>query len=160
MGNEFWVKDRYQQDVFLYKIMQTEKWVVYLILSFILAVASFNIVGSLSMLVIDKKHDIGILKAMGATRKLIRRIFLAEGVLLSLLGASIGMLLAFVLCLIQQYFGILKLQGVSFLIDAYPVSMRAVDFALVFVTVVVISLLASYFPARRAAEQDALLRKE
>ncbi len=160
LGDGFHVQDRYQQDAFLYKVMRTEKWAVYLILTFILVVAAFNIIGSLSMLVIEKSRDIGILKAMGATKNFIRRLFLLEGMLLALTGATLGCLLSVIICLVQQHFKILKLQGASFLIDAYPVSMRFGDFALVFVTVVIISLFASIFPANRAAEQSQLLQGE
>lgn len=160
MGKDFHVKDRYEQDETLYKIMTAEKWVVYLILSFILIVASFNIIGSLSMLVIEKKHDIGILKAMGATKNFIRQVFFMEGIMLSLSGAIIGGLLATAICLVQQHFEVIKLQGASFLIDAYPVSMRVGDFVLVFVTVMVISVLASIVPAQRAAETSQLMKEE
>jgi lipoprotein-releasing system permease protein len=160
MGDQYKVLDRYQQDEFLYKVMKTEKWAVYFILTFILIISAFNIIGSLSMLVIEKKQDISILKAMGATKGFIRRIFFFEGILLSLIGASLGVGLAVVICLLQQHFKILKLQGASFLIDAYPVSMRLDDFALVFFTVVVISILASAFPAYRAAEQTQLVQQE
>ncbi len=160
LGDNFEVKNRYEQDVFLYKVMKTEKWAVYFILTFILMVAAFNIIGSLSMLVIEKSRDIGILKAMGATRTFIKRIFFVEGILLALTGAGIGSILAVTICLIQQHFKIIKLQGASFLIDAYPVSMRWEDFALVFVTVVVIATIASIVPALKAANQSQLLKKE
>lgn len=160
LGEAFWVKDRYQQDEFLYKVMRTEKWAVYLILTFILIVAAFNMIGSLSMLVIEKKHDIGILKAMGASKQFIRRLFLTEGVLLSMIGGLSGMFIAFVICVLQQKFSLLKLQGQSFLIEAYPVSMRLGDFVLVFITVSIIAILSSLFPANRAAEQSQLLKEE
>jgi len=160
LGDAFEVKNRYEQDVFLYKVMKTEKWAVYFILTFILMVAAFNIIGSLSMLVIEKSRDIGILKAMGATKTFIQRIFFVEGVLLALTGAGIGTILAVIICLAQQHFEIIKLQGASFLIDAYPVSMRWEDFALVFVTVVVISTLASIVPAIKAANQSQLIKAE
>lgn len=160
LGNQFIVQDRYEQDAFLYKVMKTEKWAVYFILTFILVISAFNIIGSLSMLVIEKKQDIGILKAMGATKSFIRKVFLMEGILLSLIGATVGVVLAVAVCLAQQHFKLIKLQGASFLIDAYPVSMRTADFVLVFITVVVISVLASVVPAHRAAEQSQLLKEE
>ncbi len=159
-GSSYIVKNRYQQDEMLYKVMQTEKWAVYFILTFILLVASFNIIGSLSMIVIEKNRDIGILKAMGATKGMIRRIFILVGSLLGLLGAVIGMVLAVVICLAQQYFKIVRMDGNSFLVDAYPVSMRWEDFVLVFLTVVTITIIASLFPAQRAAEQNQLLQGE
>jgi len=159
LGDDFHVKNRFEQDEFLYKVMRTEKWAVYLILTFILIVAAFNMIGSLSMLVIEKKRDIGILKAMGASKGFIKKIFLIEGILLSLIGAGLGVIIAVVLCLAQQHFKILSL-GESFLIDAYPVSMRIGDFVLVFVTVSIIATLASVFPAYRAAEQSQLLKED
>ncbi|MBK9461673.1 MAG: ABC transporter permease [Sphingobacteriales bacterium] len=160
LGKNFKVSDRYQQDEFLYKVMRTEKWAVYLILTFILIIAAFNIVGSLSMLVIEKKHDLGILRAMGANSQFIRRVFMLEGILLGGVGGFMGMLLAFVICLAQQHFKLLRLAGDTFLIDAYPVSMRWFDFLMVGITVIVIALLAAYFPAQRATQQRELLQVE
>jgi len=160
LGKDFKVADRYQQDEFLYKVMRTEKWAVYLILTFILIIAAFNIVGSLSMLVIEKKHDLGILRAMGANSQFIRRVFMLEGILLGGVGGFMGMLLAFVICLAQQHFKLLRLAGDTFLIDAYPVSMRWFDFLMVGITVIVIALLAAYFPAQRATQQGELLQVE
>ena len=160
LGKDFKVADRYQQDEFLYKVMRTEKWAVYLILTFILIIAAFNIVGSLSMLVIEKKHDLGILRAMGANSQFIRRVFMLEGILLGGVGGAMGMLLAFVICLAQQHFKLLRLAGDTFLIDAYPVSMRWFDFLMVGITVIIIALLAAYFPAQRATQQGELLQVE
>ncbi len=160
LGKNFKVSDRYQQDEFLYKVMRTEKWAVYLILTFILIIAAFNIVGSLSMLVIEKKHDLGILRAMGANSQFIRRVFMLEGILLGGVGGFMGMLLAFVICLAQQHFKLLRLAGDTFLIDAYPVSMRWFDFLMVGITVIIIALLAAYFPAQRATQQGELLQVE
>lgn len=160
LGKDFKVSDRYQQDEFLYKVMRTEKWAVYLILTFILIIAAFNIVGSLSMLVIEKKHDLGILRAMGANSQFIRRVFMLEGILLGGVGGFMGMLLAFVICLAQQHFKLLRLAGDTFLIDAYPVSMRWFDFLMVGITVIIIALLAAYFPAQRATQQGELLQVE
>ena len=140
--------------------MRTEKWAVYLILTFILIIAAFNIVGSLSMLVIEKKHDLGILRAMGANSQFIRRVFMLEGILLGGVGGFMGMLLAFVICLAQQHFKLLRLAGDTFLIDAYPVSMRWFDFLMVGITVIIIALLAAYFPAQRATQQGELLQVE
>lgn len=160
LGKDFKVSDRYQQDEFLYKVMRTEKWAVYLILTFILIIAAFNIVGSLSMLVIEKKHDLGILRAMGANSQFIRRVFMLEGILLGGVGGAMGMLLAFVICLAQQHFKLLRLAGDTFLIDAYPVSMRWFDFLMVGITVIIIALLAAYFPAQRATQQGELLQVE
>lgn len=158
LGTDFEVKTRFEQDEFLYKVMKSEKLVVFLILTLILAVAAFNIIGSLSMLVIEKTKDIAILRSMGADSGLIKRIFLLEGFLLSFLGGVIGMGIAFVVCFIQQKFEVLKIQGDSLLIDAYPVEMRLSDFILVLLTIIVISTIAAWFPADRASKQDGILK--
>jgi lipoprotein-releasing system permease protein len=118
-------------------------------------IISFNIIGSLSMLVLDKQKDISILKAMGATPTAIRNIFLLEGILSASIGALIGLLLGFTICLIQQKFGLVKLQGSgSFIIDAYPVEMHLSDFLLTFFIVIAISFLASIYPANKAAKRE------
>lgn len=153
LGNDFVVNNRFEQDVELYKVMKTEKFVIFLILTLILIVASFNIVGSLSMLVMEKKEDIVTLKSMGADRSLIQRIFLIEGFMLSFLGGLLGMIIAFFICFIQQNYGLVPLSGVSLLIDAYPVKMIWTDFAITLVTVILITLGASALPAYRAANQ-------
>lgn len=160
MGTGFNVQNRLQQNAVLYKVMRTEKWAVYAILTLILIVAAFNIVGSLSMLVIEKKKDIAILKTMGADEPLIRKIFLIEGALLSLMGCVSGFLLAVLLIIIQQKFQWLKIGGGSFVIDAYPVTMKPGDFLLVFLTVISIGLLASWFPSWRAARSEYRLAEE
>lgn len=158
LGNKYKVQTRYEQNQSLYAIMQTEKWAVYVILSFIMIIAAFNMIGSLYMLVIEKQKDITILKAMGARRSLIMRIFLAEGLIIAGIGTLLGFVLGGGFCLVQQHFGIIKLEGTSFLVDAYPVSMHAADFLLVFVTIVVIGLAASWYPARRAAVEAIALK--
>ncbi len=160
MGPAFEVRNRLQQNAVLYKVMRTEKWAVYAILTFIMIIAAFNIVGSLSMLVIEKKKDIAILKAMGADEGLIRKIFLFEGSLLSLAGCGAGFLLALIIIIVQQQFQLLKIGGGSFVIDAYPVEMKPLDFLLVFVTVLSIGLLASWFPSWRAAKNEYRLMEE
>jgi lipoprotein-releasing system permease protein len=144
------VQNRFQQQETLYKIMKTEKWAVFLILTFILLVASFSIIGSLSMLIIDKKKDIGILNSMGAPEATIRRIFLLAGLLVSLSGATAGLILGWLVCFLQQTFGLIKLQtGDSFVVSAYPVQMNGLDFVSVFVTVFLIGLIAAWIPAYR-----------
>jgi lipoprotein-releasing system permease protein len=149
-GPGFYVKDRYQQEELLYKVMNAEKWAIYLILAFILMIATFNVIGSLTMLIIDKQKDIAVLHSLGASNKLIKRIFLSEGLLISLSGALTGLLLGGLLSWIQQDFGILKLgQGDGlFIIDAYPVELRVVDFVYVFITVFVIGYFAAWLPVR------------
>ena len=153
MGDNFVVRNRLQQNQTLYKIMKTEKWAVYAILTLILIVAAFNILGSLSMLVIEKKKDISILKAMGADGQLVQRIFLLEGTLMAVIGCGIGFILAIIICLLQQRFGILKLTGDSFVVSAYPVALKLSDFVLVFFTVLVIGFMSAWFPAKRASMQ-------
>ncbi len=153
LGGQFKVQTRYEQNQALYAIMQTEKWAVYVILSFILVIAAFNMIGSLSMLVIEKRKDIRILKAMGARDSLILRIFLAEGLIIAAIGAGLGFGLGTLVCVIQQQFGLIKLEGSSFLVDAYPVSMNPMDFLLVSITIIVIGIGASWYPARQAAKE-------
>lgn len=150
-GSGFTVKNRYQQQEMLYKIMKSEKLAIFLILSFVLFIATFNIVGSLSMLIIDKKKDIVVLQSMGADHPLIKRIFMAEGLLISLSGAIFGLLLGGFICWLQQQLGLVPLEGgsESFVIDAYPVEMRATDFIYVFLTVFAIGLLAAWYPVRQ-----------
>lgn len=159
-GDGFKVRNRYQQDETLYKVMRTEKLAVYIILIFMLILVAFNMVGSLSILVIEKKRDIGILKAMGATRSFIERVFLFESMLLAFIGSASGATLAVAICWAQQQFKIIKLQGNSFLVDAYPVQMQWLDFVWVGLAVFVIAFIAAYLPAKRAAEQSQLLLQE
>lgn len=158
LGTGYKVQTRYEQNQSLYAIMQTEKWAVYVILSFIMIIAAFNMIGSLYMLVIEKQKDITILKAMGARKSLIMRIFLAEGLIIAGIGTLLGFGLGISFCLLQQHFGIIKLEGTSFLVDSYPVSMNPADFGLVFVTIMVIGVAASWYPARRAAVEAITLK--
>jgi len=159
LGKNFKVKDRLQQNETLYKVVKTERLAVYIILSFIMFIISFNIIGSLSMLVLDKQKDISILKAMGATPTVIRNIFLLEGLLSSAIGALIGLFLGFIICLVQQKFGLVKLQGSgSFIIDAYPVEMHLSDFLFTFLIVIAISFLASIYPANKASKRELSMK--
>ena len=153
LGKKYHVKNRLEQNETLYKVVKTERLAVYVILSFILFIISFNIIGSLSILVMDKQKDITILKAMGATEKTIRNIFVLEGVLGATIGALIGLFIGFILCFLQQQFGLVKLQGSgSFIIDAYPVEMRMEDFLITFLIVISISFIAALYPAIKAAK--------
>lgn len=161
MGPDFIVNDRYQQNKFLYKVMRTEKWAVYLVLTFILIIAAFNMIGSISMLVIEKKKDIGILRSLGANSTTIRRIFLMEGMLQTMLSTAIGFSIALTLCLLQMKYGFIEIPGQgTFVVSAYPVNLQLADFLLVFTTIIVIGLLASWFPAYRASRQKWILREE
>ena len=150
LGSRFVVKNRYQQHDYLYKTMQGEKYAVYLILILILIIASFNIVGSLTMLIIDKKEDIAVLQSMGADKPLIRRIFLFEGWSVSILGAIFGTVAGIAICQAQIAFGFVKLQGGggSFIIDSYPMKIIPLDILLVFCSVALIGFLASWLPVK------------
>lgn len=155
LGNVFHVKTKYQQHDLVYKTMQSEKWAAYLILIFILIIASFNILGSLSMLIIDKKEDIMILQSMGATSKTIRMIFLFEGWLISLVGAVTGTLLGLLLCWVQITFGIISLpSNGSFLISAYPVRVVFSDILIILVVVLFIGFLASWYPVKYISKKS------
>jgi len=160
LGKNYLIQTRYEQNQSLYAVMRAEKWVIYIILSLILVVAAFNMIGALTMLVLEKKKDISVLHALGADRGLIQRIFLSEGLLLALIGGGVGMLLALLLALGQIYFKFIPLQGGSFLIDYFPVKLNPMDFLLVATTVLVIALIAAYIPARKAGSQQFLLREE
>ena len=148
LSNNFTVKNRYEQHEFLYKMMKSEKWVIYLILSFILIIASFNIIASLTMLIIDKKDDLTTLSSMGLDLKAIRKIFFFEGIMISLIGAIIGIFIGFILCWLQQEYGFIKLQGGSFIISSYPVKMNFLDFINTIIIVFLIGSFASFYPVR------------
>jgi lipoprotein-releasing system permease protein len=158
LGKDYRVQTRYEQNQNLYNVMGTEKWVIYIVLTLILVVAAFNMVGALTMLVWDKQKDIHVLKALGASNGLIQKIFLSEGILLALMGGLAGILLAAVICGLQLKYKLIPLQGGSFLIDYYPVKMVPADFLLVFSTIMIVALLASWLPARKAAATPIELR--
>ncbi len=160
LGKSYTVLTRYEQNRSLYAVMRAEKWVIYIILSIILIVAAFNMIGALTMLVLEKKADIGVLHSLGASSRVIQNIFLSEGLLLGFLGGGIGMLLALGIAIVQIYFKVIPLQGRSFLIDYFPVTLSAFDFILVGCTVIFIAVIASYIPARKAARQQFVIREE
>lgn len=160
LGSHYLVQDRYEQNRSLYAVMRAEKWVIYAILSLILVVAAFNMIGSLTMLVLEKKEDISVLHALGASRRTIQNIFISEGFLLAFIGGGVGILIALGLALAQIQYKLIPLTGGSFLIDYFPVKLNPWDFALVIGTIIVIALVASYIPARKAAQQQLLLREE
>jgi lipoprotein-releasing system permease protein len=150
VGPDFVVKNRYQQHETLYKIMKSEKWAIFLILSFILIIATFNVIGSLTMLIVEKKKDIAILFGLGADVRAVRRIFLMEGLLITAAGALTGLFLGFIICYVQSRFGLVKLEGQgSFVVDSYPVRMEILDFVLVFGTVMAIGFIAAWLPANQ-----------
>jgi lipoprotein-releasing system permease protein len=155
-GDGYLVQDRYEQNRSLYSIMNVERWAIYGILSLVLIVAAFTMIGALTMLVLEKQKDIGVLHAMGASGGLIRRIFLSEGILLAVIGGVTGMLLAALLAWLQVNFHLIPLQGGSFLIDYFPVKLRGKDFLLVGATVFVIASIAAWIPARKAGTGELL----
>lgn len=155
VGDDFIVLDRYEQQADVFRIMEIEKFISYFFLTFILVIACFNVIGSLSMLIIDKKQDVQTLRNLGASDRLIVRIFLFEGRLISLLGAMIGIVLGLLLCFIQQKFGIISLGSVadSFIVNAYPVNVHWQDVLLIFVTVLLVGFLAVWYPVRYLSRQ-------
>lgn len=154
LGDDYKVYDQYEQQETLYKMMKAEKLAVYLILTFILIMATFNVIGTLSMLIIDKNKDITLLKAMGGDNTLIKKIFINEGLLISVVGGILGLLLGIVAVLIQQYFGIIRLgNGGSYIIDAYPVALQFTDIVLVFTTIAIIGSIAAFFTANKSIKK-------
>ncbi|MCF0196353.1 MAG: ABC transporter permease [Bacteroidaceae bacterium] len=150
LGDRYSIQNRYEQQNDVFRIMRIEKFISYVFLTFILLVACFNIIGSLSMLMIDKRADADTLRSMGATDAQISRIFVYEGCMISFFGAIIGLLLGLTLCLLQQRFGFIRMgdSDGSFIVDAYPVSVHASDILLIFTTVIAVGWAAVWYPAR------------
>lgn len=153
LGENFHVKNQYQQHVLAYKTMESEKWVAYLILVFILMIASFNLIGNLSMLIIDKTDDIFILRSMGADSKTIRNVFLFEGWLISIIGAILGTILGIIICWIQIKFEIITFPGNSFVISAYPIKVVFTDVIMVFGIVLLIGFFAAWYPVKYISQK-------
>jgi lipoprotein-releasing system permease protein len=148
IGDKFTVKNRKEQNTELYKTLNYERWSIFMILTFVLIIAIFNIIGSLTMLVIDKRQDIAILSSLGANKQTIQGIFFFEGMMISLIGCVAGIVLGLAFCLVQQHFGLIKMGAQMSVIDAYPVDLDIADFGLVFLTVGAISVIASGISAR------------
>ena len=149
LGEDFYVQDRYEQQADTFRIMEIEKLISYIFLTFILMIACFNVIGSLSMLIIDKKNDVQTLRNLGASDNQIVRIFLFEGRMISFIGAVAGVILGLILCLVQQEYGIISLgNSGSFVVDSYPVSVHAWDVVLIFITVLVIGFISVWYPVR------------
>ena len=147
-GDKYLVRDRYEQQDDTFRIMKVEKLIAYIFLTFILIIACFNIIGSLSMLIIEKRDDVGTLRNLGASRSQITRIFLFEGRMISAIGAAIGIALGLLLCWLQQQYGLVRLgtsEG-SFIVDAYPVSVHPMDIILIFVTVLAVGFVSVWYP--------------
>ncbi|MBR5185953.1 MAG: FtsX-like permease family protein, partial [Akkermansia sp.] len=155
LGPSFLVHDRYEQQEDVFRIMRVEKLISYLFLTFILLVACFNIIGSLSMLMIDKKADVQTLRSLGADNSDICRIFMYEGRLISLLGAVVGIVLGLLLCWLQQTFGFISMGGQSgsFIVEAYPVSVHFVDILLNLATVVAVGWVSVWYPVRHLSRR-------
>jgi len=147
-GEGYIVQNRFEQQELFYKVMRSERLAIFFILTLILIIASFNIIGSLTMLIIEKERDIEILKSLGADNKLIRKIFIFEGWLISIIGAVAGIIFGFFICWLQQTYGIVKLQSDSLIMEAYPVVMKLKDFVIVPVTVLLIGYWAAWYPVR------------
>lgn len=146
IGEKYDVKTRYELNELIFKTNKTEKWITYMILTFILIIATFNVIGSLVMLILDKKRDISILKSMGASEAAIRRIFLLEGMMITTLGGAIGLLVGFLLVIGQQLFGFVSLEAI--IVEYYPVKLVFTDFILVMITVLIIGFVASWIPVK------------
>ncbi len=156
IGDDYVVKNQQEQQETLYKIMRSEKWAVYVILTFILILATFNVVGSLSMLMIDKRKDTEILKAMGADNRLIQRVFMNEGLLISVAGGLIGLLLGVILVLLQQQFGFVRFgTGGNYVVDTYPVLLKLKDVLLIFATILVVGCTSAFLTVRHAMRKSA-----
>lgn len=161
VGEAYEVKNRYRQNEAFFKLMNVEKWIGFAVLSFTLLLVSFNMVGALWMLALEKKKDIAILKSMGTLEKHIQQIFLTKGLLLALMGGFAGVYIALIFYFFQQQVSLIQLAGsANLLVDAYPISLKLTDFVLVFFTVVLIGLLAAWLPAVRAKKVSPLIREE
>ncbi len=160
LGNAFIVKDRIQQNALLYKILNSEKWAVYLILSFVLVIATFNIVGSLTMLVIDKQKDIAVLNSLGANKTMIRQIFLLEGLMISFIGCALGLIFGGLFCYLQMQYGFITMSQNNMVVNAYPIALKFSDFILVFITVFIISFIASFVSSRLSVKRFENLRDD
>ena len=153
IGKNFTVKNRKEQNSGLYRTINYERWSIFMILTFVLVIAIFNIIGSLTMLVIDKRKDIAILTSLGANKSLIQGIFFFEGMMISVIGCIIGLVLGLIVCLIQQHFNIIKMGSSLSVLDAYPVALKLSDIGLVFLTVTVIAVIASGISSRLSVKR-------
>jgi lipoprotein-releasing system permease protein len=160
IGKDFTIKNRKQQNTELYKTLNYERWFIFMILTFVLIIAIFNIIGSLTMLVIDKKKDIAILTSLGANKQLIQGIFFFEGMMISLIGCIAGMILGLGFCILQQRFGLVQMGSKMSIISAYPISLRFSDFVLVFFTVLFIATIASVISSRLSIKGLADIKQD
>jgi lipoprotein-releasing system permease protein len=158
LGSNYSIQTRYQQNQSLYTVMKMEKWFIYAILSLILVVSAFNMIGALTMLVLEKQKDISVLKAIGASNNTIQNIFLSVGLLLATIGGLGGIAIATLICWLQQQFKIIELGGGSFVVDYYPVKMYWLDFVMVLSTIFIVAISASYLPSRKASKAQFSLK--
>ena len=158
LGSNYTIQTRYQQNQSLYTVMKMEKWFIYAILSLILVVSAFNMIGALTMLVLEKQKDIAVLKAIGASNNIIQNIFLSVGLLLATVGGLGGIAIATLICWLQQQFKIIELGGGSFVVDYYPVKMYWLDFVMVLSTIFIVAISASYLPSRKASKAQFSLK--
>lgn len=161
LGDGFVIKDQQEQQETLYRIMRSEKWAVYAILTFILILATFNVVGSLSMLMIDKRKDSEILKAMGADRNFLQRVFMNEGLLISVVGGIIGLVIGILAVLLQQHFGFIKFGsgGGNYIVDAYPVLLKMKDVFVIFATILAVGCTSAFLTVRHAMKKEGFSLK-
>ncbi len=160
LGNGYIVKNRKQQNTELYKTLNYERWAIFMILTFVLIIAAFNIVGSLTMLVIDKRKDIAVLTSLGANKQTIQGIFFFEGMMISFVGCIIGIVIGIIFCILQEQYGFLRIDSKLTVVDAYPVAINPTDFLLVFLTVGVISVIASGISARLSIKGLADIKQD
>jgi lipoprotein-releasing system permease protein len=153
VGDKFEVSHRYEFNEIIYKTNKTEKWVTFLILVFILIIAAFNILSSLSMLIIEKKEDVNTLKSLGAKQSTIRKIFFMEGMMINLVGALSGMFLGIILCLLQKHVGLLRLEGG--IVEYYPVELNPIEMVYILITVFIIGLLTAWYPVRNLTKVES-----
>lgn len=153
LGAEYVVQDRFEQQADIFKIMKIEKYISYIFLTFILLVACFNIIGALSMLIIDKRKDVDTLRSLGADNRLTINIFVLEGIIISALGALVGIMIGVIVCLAQQYFGLLSLGDGNFIVESYPVRVELADILAVFVTVAAVGVVTVAIPVRMLAKR-------
>lgn len=150
LGDDYTVKDRFEQQPVYYKIFRSERFGIILILSLIVVISTLNLVSSLSLLIIDKRKDINTLRSLGMQRADIKKVFFVEGVMIAAIGVVVGLAVGFVVCLLQQQFGIIKMGGGAFVVPAFPVAMRLSDFIGTFLLVLLLSTCSVYFTVRRA----------
>lgn len=158
LGNEFLIQTLYEQNKSLFSIMQMEKWVIYALLTLILIISSFNIIGALTMLILEKKKDIALLQSLGAHKTLVQKIFTTNGLLIVVIGGVIGTVLSLSFVFLQLKYKLIKLSTGSFVVDYYPVKILFSDIALVLATIFLIGIFASWLPAKKAAEENITLR--